>query len=140
MQHGIARDSRIVDQNFDGTERGLHLLYAGSAGLKRDDVPLEDGDAGFTLKFCRSFVVAGVTRPDLIVICLQRLTDSGPDTAGAASDQCNASHGPSLHRRPFERSPRLKLSTYLHEIPWIAPQGSCFSENRFHLYPKQVSK
>ena len=92
MEHGVAGDAGVVDQNLDRSDVGLDLFHALGAGLERRNVPLEHGDAGFGLEFLRGFVVAVIDGGDLVAGCLERLADRGTDAAGAAGDQRYASH------------------------------------------------
>ena len=60
VQHGVARDAGVVDQDLDRPEFGLDLLDARAAGLKGRHVPFEDRNAGLGLEFLRRLVVAGL--------------------------------------------------------------------------------
>ena len=66
VEHGVAGDAGVVDQDVDRAEIGLDLLQAGRAGVERGDIPFEDGDAGLGLELLRRLVVAAVVGGDLV--------------------------------------------------------------------------
>src|SRR5215207_2109550 len=96
VEHRVAGDAGVVDQDIDRAEVRLHLLDAGRAGLVVGDRPLVDRDAGLGLELVRRIVIAGVVRGDRVARRLQRLRDRGADAARAAGDECDACHVSSL--------------------------------------------
>ena len=65
MEHAVAGDAGIVDEDVDGAELGLDRLDARLAGGGVGDVELVDRDAGLGLELLRRLVVAAIIRGDL---------------------------------------------------------------------------
>jgi hypothetical protein len=60
VEHAVAGDAGVVDQNFDRAEFALHLGNAGSAGVRIGDVPLVNVNAGLGLEGLGLLGVAGI--------------------------------------------------------------------------------
>ena len=58
VEHRIARDAGIVDENVDGSDLALDLHQSLNAGIVAGHVPPEDGNAGLLLKFGGSLVIS----------------------------------------------------------------------------------
>ena len=92
VEHAVAGDAGIVDENVDGAELGFDRADARLAGSGIGDVELEDRDAGLGFELVGGFVIAAVIGGNLVARFLQGLRNRGTDAAGAAGDQCNARH------------------------------------------------
>ncbi len=57
VQHGIACDAGVVDQDVDGTEGLGDLGHALGAGVEVTNVPFVDRDAGFDLELLSGSVL-----------------------------------------------------------------------------------
>ena len=53
MEHGIARDASVVDENIDRAEIFLDPLHSSCTALKARDVELVNRNAGFSLEILR---------------------------------------------------------------------------------------
>src|SRR5262249_2258985 len=82
VEHGVAGDAGVIDEDFDGADVRLDLFYAGATRLVRADVPFERRNAGLGAELLRRLVVAAVIGGHAIAGGLQCLRDGGPDSAG----------------------------------------------------------
>ncbi|MNT53323.1 hypothetical protein D3C72_1904070 [compost metagenome] len=92
VEHGVARDAGIVDQDLDRAEFGLDLGDPLGAGLVVGDVPLEGVDARLRLEGLGLLVIAGIVRRHPIAGGLERDRNRRPDTPGSPRHQCNSAH------------------------------------------------
>src|SRR6185312_8895701 len=92
LQHGVARDARIVDQHLDGPDLVLDVDDPLLAGGVIAHVPFEDRDLGFLVERLGRLVVAAVIYGDVISGLLQRLRGRSTNAARAARDQSYPSH------------------------------------------------
>src|SRR2546426_1218704 len=92
VEHGVAGNAGVVDQDVDRAELRLDFLQSGGASLIGADVPLEDRDSGRGLEFLRRLVVAAVIGGDLASGGAQGLGNRRADAARTAGDHRNACH------------------------------------------------
>src|SRR5665213_18129 len=92
VQHVVAGDAGVVDQDLDRAESGLDLLHAGRAGREVGNVEFERGDAGLRGERLGRVVIAGVIRRHLVAGAGQRLGDGAADAARPARHDRHPCH------------------------------------------------
>src|SRR3974377_2362273 len=92
VEHRIAGDPGIVDQDVDRPEVALDLLEAGDAGVVGRNVPLLDRDAGLALELLRRLVIAALVGRDRMAGRAKRLRNRRANAARTAGDHCHAGH------------------------------------------------
>src|SRR5665213_1370231 len=92
VQHVVAGDTGVVDQDLDRAEIGLDLLHAGRAGREVGNVELERGDACLRGERLGRVVIAGVIRRHLVAGAGQRLGDGAADAARPARHDRHPCH------------------------------------------------
>src|ERR687896_2640200 len=96
MKHAVLGDTRVVDEDIDGTEIRRHLAEPVSASFGVRDVPFVDLNTGLALESVCRLVVARIGGGDLVACCLEALGNGGADAARATSDDCYPCHGSPL--------------------------------------------
>ncbi len=92
MQHGIARDAGIVDQDVDRAESLGDLGHALGTGVEVTYVPFVDRNAGLDLELLRGGIVAGVVRSDTVALVLECCGNGVANATRATSNNGNARH------------------------------------------------
>jgi hypothetical protein len=92
VQHRVARDAGVVDEDVDRAERLGDLGDALGAGVVVADVPLIDGDARLDLELLGGGIVSGVVRGDAIALVLECDGDSVADATRAPGNNSDARH------------------------------------------------
>src|SRR4051812_34593021 len=92
MQHAVAGDAGVVDDDLDRTQFRFDLGKTFLAGFEVADIPLESGDAGTLGEFAGLLVVAGVDGGDLVAGILQPNRDGFADTTRTTGNNCNSCH------------------------------------------------
>ena len=92
MEHAVARDAGIVDEDIDGAVGGLDLGDALGAGIKIGHVPFIARDSSLLREGSGGFIIAGIIGGDDIALRLQCLGNCRTDTARSTCHYCNPSH------------------------------------------------
>ena len=92
VEHAVAGDAGVVDEDLDRAELGLDLGHARLAGVVIGHRPFEGLDAGLVGEFPRRVVVAGVVRRDIAARLLERHRDRRADPPRPARHKCRPCH------------------------------------------------
>jgi hypothetical protein len=92
VEHRVAGDAGVIDQDVDRAEIGLDLLQAGRAGVERGDIPFVDGDAGLAFELLCRLVIAAVIGGDLVARAAQCLGNRRADPTRSPRHHCDAWH------------------------------------------------
>src|SRR5262245_17193025 len=92
LQHGVARDAGIVDQDLDRADLVLDIDDPLLASEVIADVPFERRDLGFLAEGLGGVVIAGVIGGDVVACILQRPADGGADAARSSRDESYPCH------------------------------------------------
>src|SRR6516165_3519819 len=92
MEHGIASNPGIINENIDWSEILADLPKTLSTGFIVRHVPFIDGNTRLGLEFGGGLVIAGVIRRDGISGPLQGFADGSADPARSAAHYCYPSH------------------------------------------------
>jgi hypothetical protein len=103
VEHGIARDARIVDKHLDWPELGFDLCYAFATGDIVGYVPFENRNAGHAVEGSRLLVIARITGSHLVAGILQRHGNGSANSTRSSRDQSHPAHVllPSIFVSPF---------------------------------------
>ena len=87
LQHGVARDAGIVDEDLDRSDLVLDIDDALLAGEVIADVPFERRDLGFIAERLGGVVIAAVVGGDVVACALERPADRGADAARSSRNE-----------------------------------------------------